>query len=131
MAEIVVLPQQGNSVEEVVLLEWRVAAGDTVAEGDILCEVETDKATMEVESTAGGTVLKLLADAGDTVPVKTPIVVVGTTGEDISGLVPGSGADTATNQTEADSTLAGSARDGDPVGSRDRTGRSGAGAGSG
>jgi pyruvate dehydrogenase E2 component (dihydrolipoamide acetyltransferase) len=108
MAEIVVLPQQGNSVEEVVLLEWRVAAGDTVAEGDILCEVETDKATMEVESTAGGTVLKLLADAGDTVPVKTPIVVVGNPGEDISGLVPGSGADTATNQTEANSAPAAS-----------------------
>jgi pyruvate/2-oxoglutarate dehydrogenase complex dihydrolipoamide acyltransferase (E2) component len=52
--------------------------------GDILCEVETDKATMEVESTAGGTVLRLLAEAGDTVPVKTPIVVVGNEGEDIS-----------------------------------------------
>lgn len=86
MADIVVLPQQGNSVEEVILLDWQVAEGDTVQEGDILCEVETDKATMEVESTASGTVLRILAAAGDTVPVKTPIVVVGAAGEDISTL---------------------------------------------
>lgn len=86
MAEIVVLPQQGNSVEEVVLLEWKVAEGDSVSEGTVLCEVETDKATMEVESTASGTVLKRLAAAGDEVPVKSPLVVVGEAGEDISGL---------------------------------------------
>ena len=86
MAEIVVLPQQGNSVEEVVLLDWKVAVGDSIAEGDVLCEVETDKATMEVESTASGTLLAQLADAGDEVPVKTAIAVVGEAGEDISGL---------------------------------------------
>ncbi len=84
MAEIVVLPQQGNSVEEVVLLDWNVAEGDSVSVGSVLCEVETDKATMEVESTAAGTVLKLLAAAGDEVPVKSPLVVVGEAGEDIS-----------------------------------------------
>ncbi|MEX2442659.1 MAG: dihydrolipoamide acetyltransferase family protein [Alkalispirochaeta sp.] len=86
MAEIVVLPQQGNSVEEVVLLDWNVAEGDSVTAGTVLCEVETDKATMEVESTAAGTVLKLLAAAGDEVPVKSPLVVVGEPGEDISNL---------------------------------------------
>ncbi|MFO8042603.1 MAG: biotin/lipoyl-containing protein, partial [Alkalispirochaeta sp.] len=97
MAEIVVLPQQGNSVEEVVLLDWRVAEGDSVSEGTVLCEVETDKATMEVESTAAGTVLKLLAAAGDEVPVKSPLVVVGEAGEDISGLdLGGANADTGT-----------------------------------
>ncbi len=99
MAEIVVLPQQGNSVEEVVLLDWHVAEGDSVTEGAVLCEVETDKATMEVESTAAGTVLKLLAAAGDVVPVKSPLVVVGEAGEDIAGLDP----DGATAETEQSS----------------------------
>ncbi|MCG8479169.1 MAG: 2-oxo acid dehydrogenase subunit E2 [Spirochaetales bacterium] len=84
MAETVVLPQQGNSVESVVLINWKVAVGDTVSAGDAVCEVETDKATMEVESTESGTVLALLADAGDEIPVKTPIVVVGEPGEDVS-----------------------------------------------
>ncbi|HKK47791.1 MAG TPA: biotin/lipoyl-containing protein, partial [Alkalispirochaeta sp.] len=99
MAEIVVLPQQGNSVEEVVLLDWNVAEGDSVTEGSVLCEVETDKATMEVESTAAGTVLKLLAAAGDEVPVKSPLVVVGDAGEDISGLDLGHGDEQSTPQS--------------------------------
>ncbi len=87
MAEIVVMPQQGNSVESVFLLTWKVAEGDTCSAGDILCEVETDKATMEVESTAEGTVLALLAKEGDEVTVKAPIVVVGAPGEDYSAVL--------------------------------------------
>jgi len=87
MAEIVVMPQQGNSVESVFLLGWKVAEGATCAVGDVLCEVETDKATMEVESTAAGTVLALLASEGDEVAVKAPLLVVGEPGEDYTALL--------------------------------------------
>ncbi|MDA3950004.1 MAG: dihydrolipoamide acetyltransferase family protein [Spirochaeta sp.] len=81
MAETIVMPQAGNSVESCIVLSWRVSEGDTVAEGDIICEIETDKATMEVEATAGGTVLRRLAEEGDEVPVKDPLLVVGEPGE--------------------------------------------------
>lgn len=87
MAETVLLPQQGNSVESVILLQWNKQEGETVQPGDVLCEVETDKTTMEVESTAAGTVLKHLYQTGDEIPVKTPIVVVGEPGEDFAELV--------------------------------------------
>lgn len=91
MAEIVVMPQQGNSVESVFLLGWKVAEGATCAVGDVLCEVETDKATMEVESTAAGTILALLAAEGDEVAVKAPLLVVGEPGEDYQALLGESG----------------------------------------
>ncbi len=81
MAEVIVMPQQGNSVEEVVLNTWRVKPGDSVATGDVICEVETDKTTMDVEATADGTVLAVLADEGEEVAVMTPILVVGKPGE--------------------------------------------------
>ncbi|MFW5643618.1 MAG: biotin/lipoyl-containing protein, partial [Alkalispirochaeta sp.] len=85
MAEIVVMPQAGNSVESCIVVSWRVSEGDTVAVGDILCEIETDKATIEVESTAAGTVLKRYAEEGDEVPVKDPLVAVGDAGESAPG----------------------------------------------
>ncbi|MCC2591945.1 2-oxo acid dehydrogenase subunit E2 [Tessaracoccus sp. OS52] len=82
MATIVVMPQLGNSVESCIIVSWAVAEGDTVSENTVLCEVETDKASMEVPSTAAGTVLKLLWAEGDDVPVKDPLVVLGEPGED-------------------------------------------------
>jgi len=88
MAEIVVMPQAGNSVESCIVLSWRVKEGDTVAVGDVLCDIETDKATMEVESTAAGTVLRLYAEEGDEVPVKDPLVAVGEPGETVTGTAP-------------------------------------------
>ena len=92
MATIVVMPQLGNSVESCIIVEWTVAEGDAVSLDQTLCSIETDKSTMEVPSTAEGTVLKLLWDEGDEVPVKDPLIIVGAPGEDVSGLVPGSGA---------------------------------------
>ncbi len=85
MATEVVMPKQGNSVEACILLEWKVKVGDAVSVGDILCEAETDKSTIEVESTAGGTVLALLWNEGDEVPVMQPILAVGEAGESYSG----------------------------------------------
>ncbi len=92
MATIVVMPQLGNSVESCIIVEWTVAEGDAVSLDQTLCSIETDKSTMEVPSTAEGTVLKLLWDEGDEVPVKDPLIIVGAPGEDVSGLVPGGGA---------------------------------------
>lgn len=82
MATVVVMPQLGNSVESCLIVTWAVGEGDVVAENTVLCEVETDKASMEVPSTAAGTVLKLLWDEGDDVPVKDPLLVLGEPGED-------------------------------------------------
>ena len=89
MATIVVMPQLGNSVESCIIVEWMIAEGDTVSVDQTLASIETDKSTMEVPSTAEGTVLKLLWEEGDEVPVKDPLIIVGEPGEDISGLVLG------------------------------------------
>ncbi len=97
MASTVLMPKQGNTVESCILLEWKKQEGEVIAEGDILCEAETDKATIEVESTASGTVLKLLWEVDDEIPVQQPIAIIGEQGEDISSLV-----DETPAQPEAD-----------------------------
>lgn len=84
MAVEVVMPKQGNSVESCIIIDWKVGEGDTVSVGDVVCEAETDKSTIEVESTADGTVLKLLYAVEDEVPVMQPIMVVGEKGEQVS-----------------------------------------------
>jgi len=85
MAKEILMPRQGNTVESCILLEWRKQEGDAVKAGDILCEVETDKATFEVESDAEGTLLKILHQEEEDVPVLEPIAVIGEPGEDLSG----------------------------------------------
>lgn len=95
MANIVVMPQLGNSVESCIIISWEVAVGDTVEVEQTLCNIETDKATMDVPSTEAGTVLALLWEEGDEVPVKDPLVIIGEPGEDISDLVPAASADEA------------------------------------
>ncbi len=77
MATPILLPRLGNTVESCILVDWKVAVGDTVAEGDVIAEVETDKAVMEVEASAGGTVLALLFSPGDDVEVMAEMAVVG------------------------------------------------------
>lgn len=84
MATEVLMPKQGNSVESCIILDWRVKEGDPISIGDVVCEAETDKSTIEVESTAAGTVLKLLFTAGEEVPVMQPILVVGQKGEKVA-----------------------------------------------
>lgn len=83
MATIVVMPQLGNSVESCLIMEWAVKPGDTVAVDQTLCSIETDKATMDVPSTDSGTVLELLWEEGDEVPVKDPLLVLGEPGEQL------------------------------------------------
>src|SRR5690554_5198445 len=84
MATEVVMPKQGNTVESCTILEWKVKEGDVIEEGTVICEAETDKSTIDVESTAAGTVLKLLYKEGDDVLVMHPILVVGEKGESYS-----------------------------------------------
>lgn len=100
MATVVVMPALGNSVETCLIVAWAVKEGDDVAENAVLCEVETDKATMEVPSTASGTVLKLLWSEGDEVPVMEPLLVLGEPGEDPGPVLAEAGA--AVQPTESD-----------------------------
>lgn len=86
MAEQVILPRQGQSVETCLILSWKKQEGDPVSEGEVLVEVETDKAAFEVESTAGGTLLKILHQEGEDVPVLSALAIVGKQGEEIASL---------------------------------------------
>ena len=69
MAEPIIMPRQGQSVESCILTEWKVNVGDQVAEGDILAVIETDKASFDLESTTSGSVLALFWEPDDDVPV--------------------------------------------------------------
>ena len=84
MAEAIILPKLGNTVESAIILAWHVAVGDRVAPGDLLCEIETDKATLEIESTAAGVLLAQLCQVGDEVPVMSNIAVAGEPGESVA-----------------------------------------------
>jgi len=86
MATPVLLPKLGNSVESSIIVSWLKQPGDAIAEGDPLCAVETDKATVEVPSPIAGVLLKQLANAGDDVPVQTAIALIGATGEIVESL---------------------------------------------
>lgn len=88
MAVAVVMPKQGQSVESCIIASWKKQPGDLVAEGEILCEVETDKAILEVESQASGILIEHFFRVGDDVPVLTPIAAVGQPGDDIAALRP-------------------------------------------
>ena len=70
------MPKLGDSVSEVVILEWHVAPGDTVAVGDPLVSVETDKIDTDVPATVGGTVVELLVEPQDEVATGAPFIVV-------------------------------------------------------
>ena len=102
MAQVVVMPQLGNTVESCLITTWLVAVGDEVTESTLLCEIETDKSSMEVPAGVSGTVLALLAAEGDDVPVKQPLVIVGAPGEDISGLVGGAHGEPAAEPATAE-----------------------------
>ncbi len=87
MATKVVMAQLSPTMEEGKLLEWKVAEGDTIEASDLLAEIETDKANMDIEALGGGVVLKILVQAGQTVPVGALIGIIGEEGEDISALL--------------------------------------------
>ncbi len=89
MAKLVVMPKLGLTMTEGLVSRWLKAEGDAVKEGEPLFEVETDKLTNTIEATASGTLLKILAKEGDTLPCLAGVAVIGKPNEDISELVPG------------------------------------------
>ncbi|WP_339610624.1 pyruvate dehydrogenase complex dihydrolipoamide acetyltransferase [uncultured Planktosalinus sp.] len=87
MAEIINMPRLSDTMEEGVVAKWLKKVGDKVSEGDILAEIETDKATMEFESFYEGTLLHIGLDEGETAPVDQLLAIIGEEGEDISKLL--------------------------------------------
>jgi len=79
----ILMPEAGNTMEEGTVLTWLVGEGDRVSVGDVLCEIETDKATMEYESPAAGRLVKVIAAEGDTVAVKQPIAYLAETNAEL------------------------------------------------
>ncbi len=84
MPEKILMIALSPTMETGTLARWRKKEGDTVASGDVLCEVETDKATMDYESSSEGTLLKILLPEGGQAKVGDPIAIVGKPGEDIA-----------------------------------------------
>ena len=87
MAEVINMPRLSDTMEEGTLAKWFKKVGDTVKEGDILAEIETDKATMEFESFYDGVLLHIGIEEGSTAPVDSIIAIIGSKGEDISKIV--------------------------------------------
>ncbi len=101
MANGVLMPKQGITVESCILTKWNVKVGDTVKKGDVLFSYETDKSAFDQESEFEGEVLALFCEEGDEVPVLTNVLAIGNKGEDYSSLAPsGSQASEAKEQAE-------------------------------
>jgi pyruvate dehydrogenase E2 component (dihydrolipoamide acetyltransferase) len=93
MAELVNMPRLSDTMEEGTVAKWFIEVGDFVKEGDILAEIETDKATMEFESFQEGVLLHIGIQEGGTAPVDSLLAIIGEKGEDISAILGGSSAE--------------------------------------
>lgn len=87
MAEVILMPRLSDTMTEGVIAAWHKKVGDTVKKGDLLAEVETDKATMELESYKDGVLLHIGADKGAKLQVNDLLAIIGKAGEDISSLL--------------------------------------------
>ena len=87
MAELINMPRLSDTMEEGTVAKWYKKVGDTVKEGDILAEIETDKATMEFESFQEGELLHIGIDEGGTAPVDSLLAIIGEKGEDIKDMI--------------------------------------------
>ncbi|GAB5401301.1 MAG: pyruvate dehydrogenase complex dihydrolipoamide acetyltransferase [Aureisphaera sp.] len=106
MAEVITMPRLSDTMEEGTVASWLKKVGDKVEEGDILAEIETDKATMEFESFYEGTLLHVGIAEGETANVDALLAIIGEEGEDISGLLSG---DVPVKEDQADGTITESA----------------------
>lgn len=86
MAEYIVMPKLGFDMREGVLVRWLKEIGESVSKGDIVAEIESDKATLELESQVSGTLLKQMGEAGDVIAVGANLAIVGAEGEDVASL---------------------------------------------
>ena len=102
MATTIEMPKLGNTVEECLLTTWRKHPGDTVAAGDVIAEVETDKATFEVTATADGILLDTFYPEGALVPVFASICAIGAAGETAPDAAPVSGQPTPESSAPPD-----------------------------
>ena len=100
MAEVVTMPRLSDTMEEGTVAKWLKKVGDKVEEGEILAEIETDKATMEFESFYNGTLLHIGIPEGDGAPVDALLAIIGDEGEDISALLGGAAAPAAASSEE-------------------------------
>ena len=91
MAEVILMPRLSDTMTEGVIAAWHKNVGDTVKKGDLLAEVETDKATMELESYKDGTLLHIGTEKGGKLQVNDLLAIIGSKGEDISSLLKGGG----------------------------------------
>ena len=87
MAEVILMPRLSDTMTEGVIAEWHKKIGDLVKKGDLLAEVETDKATMELESYKDGTLLHIGIDKGGKLQVNDLLAIIGKAGEDVSALI--------------------------------------------
>ena len=92
MAEIVYMPKLSDTMVEGVVAGWNKKVGDTIKEGEILAEIETDKATMEFESFYDGVLLHIGVETGNAAPVNSVLAIIGQPGEDVSALLASTGA---------------------------------------
>lgn len=91
MAEVVSMPRLSDTMEEGTVAKWHKKVGDKVEEGDLLAEIETDKATMDFEAFQEGTLLYIGVEEGSTAPVDSILAILGEKGEDIKALIDGGG----------------------------------------
>jgi pyruvate dehydrogenase E2 component (dihydrolipoamide acetyltransferase) len=106
MAEVIRMPKMSDTMEEGVIASWLVKEGDEVKSGDILAEVETDKATMELESYEDGVLLHIGVQEKDSVPVDGVIAIIGEKGEDISGMLKDIESDSGNSEDKEEETSA-------------------------
>lgn len=95
MAEVITMPRLSDTMTEGKVAKWHKKVGDKVKEGDILAEIETDKAVQDFESEVEGTLLYVGVEEGSAAAVDSVLAIIGNEGEDISGLTGGAAAPNA------------------------------------
>lgn len=101
MAEIIYMPKLSDTMTEGVVAEWSKKVGDKVSSGEVLAEIETDKATMEFESFYDGVLLHIGVEKGKTAPVNSILAIIGQAGEDVSALIASGNAPATATKVEA------------------------------
>ena len=103
MATLIAMPKLSDTMDEGIILKWLKKEGEAIKQGEILAEVQTDKADMELEAYDGGIVRKLFVPEGGGAPVGSPIAIIGTADEDISAMLQASGTASPQKSAHADS----------------------------
>ena len=77
MSTIITMPKYGETMEEGIIMEWKKQVGEKVEKGEIIAEIETDKSLFELESPVSGTLLEIMVEINQSVPVNNPIAIIG------------------------------------------------------